>query len=292
MDLKFYSYEELDINIDPVTNTKVIIFDIDVGWTTLKDMDIIEKFVKQSNSRSSLFTKSVFIRLVDQFEHQGSNEIYLIMRKISTDYNIPIIRTYDVNYYDLPNQLDYIPYPYIEDDEITRNTRVANRVILSGASVKGIYPMREKLYEISNGSCLIETLDHPGYSGRYWSSGKIGNDYIDKLSHYYFMICTTCNESYELLKYIECAEAGCIPVGEIPNSLKGTEAENYIIQVPDSALINGDEFDKWFSDISLNTDYHRISTSYRRCIKEMRDKNKIKDNLLNIINNEIYKRSK
>ena len=147
--------------------------------------------------------------------------------------------------------------------------------------------MREKLYSIQDSSKYIDKLGHPGYSGKHWNDGKIGKSYLKELSKYTYMACTTCNEGYELLKYIECAEIGSVPIGEVPPSLVGTEAEKYIIKIPDEVLVNNTEFDKWFSNINIDTKY--TANKYRECIKDLRSKDRLKSNLLNNLNkNEIY----
>lgn len=277
MDLNFITYNELP---DIVTSGRYFILDISVGWTTSEDMDLIEKFINKVNK------KNVSIRLVDQFSHQRDKEVYLRMMKLSIDHGIPIIGTYEVNYYDLDVEL-ILPYPYLESEEVHKPSRYRNlnRLILTGADVKGIYPTREKLYGISSHSGIIDTLRHPGYSGKGWNTGKIGNGYMRLLSNYSFMACTTCVEDYELLKYIECAEVGCIPVGDIPSSLK-CELWRYIIEIPREALNSAIEFDNWFSEMSRSCDIYRISASYRSIIKMMRGKELLEDRLLNYINSK------
>jgi hypothetical protein len=277
MDLNFITYDELRW-MD--SKSLYFIIDISAGWTTSEDMDIIEEFVDRIPS------KRMSIRLVDQFEHQRDTDTYLRMAKMSIDYCIPIIGTYDVDYYDLDVEL-IIPYPYLDNEEIKVpiNERILSSAILTGANVKGIYPMRETLYSISYDSERINTISHPGYSGKGWKTGIIGENYLKSLSKYMFMICTTCNESYELLKYIECAEVGCIPVGDIPSSLK-CELWRYIIEIPREALNSAIEFDNWFSEMSRSCDIYRISASYRSIIKMMRGKELLKDRLLNYINSK------
>lgn len=281
MDLNFITYDKLS-NIE--SRSLYFIIDISAGWTTSEDMDIIEEFVSRTSS------KRLSIRLVDQFEHQRNTDTYLRMAKISIDHCIPIIGTYDVDYYDLDVAL-VLPYPYLDNEVVKTptNDRILSSTILTGANVKGIYPMREKLYSIADNSECIDTINHPGYSGRGWKNGVIGENYLKSLSRYVFMICTTCNENYELLKYIECAEAGCIPIGEIPNSLKGTEGEKYFIEIPNEVLESPRSFDIWFLNTKNKTDCHRYSVSYRNYIKSVRDKNLLKDRLLTYVNNKYGK---
>ena len=98
------------------------------------------------------------------------------------------------------------------------------------------------------------------------------------------MACTTCIEGYELLKYIECAEAGCIPIGEVPPSLKGTEAEKYIIEIPKNLLNSSEEFNKWFIEMQDRTILKEFSNGYRNAIKDLNDKESLKTLLLSIVN--------
>lgn len=279
MDLDFKTYKFLDSSSDnsiyttgKKLNDYYIIIDISVGWTSSEDMDIIEDFIWCNDNRY------IYIRLVDQFQHQLQSPIYKRMIKLVKNYNIKVIGTYQVNYYNLPVSIT-LPYPYLPEDEI--NTPMSDRItssILTGADIEEIYPMRYKLYNIS-GSEYIEKVYHPGYSGKGWNKGTIGKNYLNLLSSYKYMICTTCTEGYELLKYIECAEAGCVCIGEVPNRYIGTEVENWIIKIPEYAL--GDGFDEWFLSSVINSiDAEEYSKKYRESIKILNNKEDIKSLLL------------
>lgn len=277
MDLRFETYDKLP-TLEP-KNCHIII-DIAAGWTTPEDMDMITDFVYKYKGKIG-----ISFRLVDQFEHQRTSHTYLLMQKLAIDKNVPIIGTYDVDYYGLNVQLT-LPYPYLKSEEMQKHVthRIDDSIILTGADVKGIYPTRESLYSLTDNCNSLTSLRHPGYSGKGWSTGKIGSDYLNMLSNYIFMACTTCNESYELLKYIECAEVGCVPVGDIPKSLKSTEAAKYIIEIPKYAMESSDVFDRWFRHTAMKTDFYRYAASYRRVIKELRNKESLKSKLLNYVN--------
>lgn len=279
MDLRFETYDFLK-SFSPKSGSYHVIIDIAVGWTTSEDMDVIDEFVHRYRRYTG-----ISIRLVDQFEHQRTSEVYLRMQKLVIDENIRVIGTYDVDYYDLNVGL-VLPYPYLESDEVDKHVahRIDDSVILTGADVKGIYPTREKLYSIADECDSIRYVKHPGYSGKGWSNGCIGSSYLNMLSDYIFMVCTTCNESYELLKYIECAEVRCVPIGDIPKSLIGTEAEKYMIEIPNYAMESGEAFSSWFRSMEIKTDFYRYAASYRRVIKEMRNKELLKSRLLNYVN--------
>lgn len=282
MDLKFVGYSQFINSINNNWNYdkgKAIIFDIAVGWTTLDEISEIEDYLKYLRHQDC----KVFFRLVDQFKHQESSDVYTIMKGLSNVYNIPIIGTYQVDYYGL-KVCGVIPYPYLMEEERS-NKDIYDRedsIILTGADIPDIYPLRCSLYNLS--SEYIESINHPGYSGKGWCNGLIGDKYLDKLSKYQFMACTTCIEGYELLKYIECAEAGCIPIGEVPPSLKGTEAEKYIIEIPKNLLNSVEEFNNWFLEMQDRTILKEFSNGYRSAIKDLNDKESLKTLLLSIVN--------
>lgn len=274
MDLEFTTYKELpNIKRD---SGKYVIIDIAVGWTTSEEMDIIDEFIYRYPYRA--------IRLVDQFEHQRTEEVYLRMQKLIIDKNVKLITAYDCDYYDLPVSL-ILPYPYLSEDETGKrlDERMA-KIILTGADVKGIYPLREKLYSFADESKYIDTLKHPGYSGKHWNTGLVGKSYMEHLSKYAFMAVTTCIENYTLLKYVECAECGCVPIGESTKMLNNNKwIKGSIINIPNS-INSASKFDEWFKSEILDDKLLTKSAIYRKEMKKEFDKDELKLKLLNFVN--------
>ena len=283
MDLKFIDYLEF-ITLE-FSSDKVFIIDVSVGWTddllTISLTSKISELIKKKNK--------IYIRLVDQFKYQWYSRIYEWVTGLCEVYKIKIIKTYDCDYNGL-DHLVILPYPYLNEDEFTISDDCEEReknLFLSGADIKDIYPIRCKLYDLSE-DFLIKTLRHPGYSGNHWSKGKIGYEYLKELHNHWFMACTTTHpDKYDLLKYVECAEAGCVCVGEVPKMLEGTEAEKWIIKIPDWSLKGIGIFYEWFNNTLKDLDVELYASEYRRCIKEMRDKEKIKRLLLDSINSDL-----
>lgn len=283
MDLKFIDYLEF-ITLE-FSSDKVFIIDVSVGWTddllTISLTSKISELIKKKNK--------IYIRLVDQFKYQWYSRIYEWVTGLCEVYKIKIIKTYDCNYNGL-DHLVILPYPYLDEDEFTISDDCEEReknLFLSGADISDIYPTRCKLYDLSE-DFLIKTLRHPGYSGNHWSKGKIGYEYLKELHNHWFMACTTTHpDKYDLLKYVECAEAGCVCVGEVPKMLEGTEAEKWIIKIPDWSLKGIGIFNEWFDNTLKDLDVELYASEYRRCIKEMRDKEKIKRLLLDSINSDL-----
>lgn len=283
MDLKFIDYLEF-ITLE-FSSDKVFIIDVSVGWTDdLLIMSLtskISELIKKKNK--------IYIRLVDQFKYQWYSRIYEWVTRLCEVYKIKIIKTYNCDYNGL-DHLVILPYPYLDEDEFIISDDCEEReksLFLSGADIKDIYPIRCKLYDLSE-DFLIKTLRHPGYSGNHWNKGKIGYEYLKELHNHWFMACTTTHpDKYDLLKYVECAEAGCVCVGEVPKMLEGTEAEKWIIKIPDWSLKGIGIFYEWFDNTLKDLDVELYASEYRKCIKEMRDKEKIKRLLLDSINSDL-----
>lgn len=280
MDLKFITYQDLP-KFDKSRDKNFIIIDISAGWTNPEEMDIIEKFL---HKYSGFRNRNIAIRLVDQFEHQKTSDAYLRMQKLVYDLGIKLITAYDCDYYDLPVNL-ILPYPYLPEDETGKrlDERMA-KIILTGADVKGIYPLREKLYSFADESKYIDTLKHPGYSGKHWNTGLVGQAYLDHISKYAFMAVTTCIEDYTLLKYIECAECGCMPIGESTKMLNSNKwIKGCIVNVPDH-IDNAADFDEWFKSEILNDKLFTKSAIYRKEMAREFNRDKLKLKLLNFAN--------
>ena len=282
MDLKFIDYLEF-ITLE-FSSDKVFIIDVSVGWTndllTISLTSKISKLIKKNK---------IYIRLVDQFRYQWYSKVYEWVTGLCDVYKIKIIKTYDCNY----NELDHLvilPYPYLNEDEFIISDDCEEReknLLLSGADISDIYPTRCKLYDLSE-DFLIKTLRHPGYSGNHWDKGKIGYSYLKELHKHWFMACTTTHpDRYDILNYVECAEAGCVCVGEVPKMLEGTEAEKWIIKIPDWSLKGVGIFSEWFDNTLKDLDVELYASEYRKCIKKLRGKEKIKRLLLDSINNDI-----
>lgn len=260
MDLEFKSYEYLS------TNPSHVIIDISAGWTDEVGLRYITSYITNHEG-------IIFIRLVDQFKHQLGSLAYsqLLYLYDKYKYKMSIIGTYHADYYGMKVDL-VLPYPYLEEESIENNwSDRINDPVLTGANIRDIYPMRCKLFDMIGESSHLIRLKHPGYSGKHWNDAIIGEDFIKFLSNHKFMICTTCNEEYELLKYIECAEAGCVCVGQVPKGLKGTKAEDLIIKIPDEVTESAKLFDEWTQDYLMKVD-ESYAHDYKDFIKGARNK--------------------
>ncbi len=177
----------------------------------------------------------------------------------------------------------HLPYAYMQDDEI--NAHMASRkrkVAISGALSKGGYPARWEFYINSRRRLfafnMIAYLSHPGYPdiGLRGKSSTIGTSYIDWLSQYMFMLVTPGRIDYELLKYGECALAGCVPVGILPSSMPSFLP---CISTPDHSLKDVFHILKSISVIEAES----MACEYRKWFRENRNPTRLKEHLKNQI---------
>lgn len=120
-----------------------------------------------------------------------------------------------------------LPYPYDASREIHRNWSTRRRrVFLSGRQNSRLYPLRYVLHRKRAARWLVRMavaeLPHPGYAdiGQTFRHEIIHERYIDYAARFtHFFLCPS-RYSVELMKYVECAYAGCVPIGEPPHSLK------------------------------------------------------------------------
>lgn len=236
---------------------------VDAGWKTEASMLIIEDIIEQCN------TKRVVFRIVDDNPTTYSEHDRRFAENPSL-MNFQLISPYRHVYFDYHNAI-WIPYHYEVNEELTCDfdeyQSRDNIPILTGAIDERIYPTRSMYNKVGK----VARISHPGYSGRCWK-GNVGKDYLNKLHDYKFMVVSTSYHDFELLKYVECAEAGCCPIGEFTRSM--------LITMPD-ALKQLQRFDN-LSKVGLSGPYaHYLAMKYRIYIKTIYSKS----NIINKINN-------
>lgn len=117
-----------------------------------------------------------------------------------------------------------LPYPYQKEKESQRPfTGRKNKILFSGSLARLMYPDRFRFYRKYRRSfwrLKVDTLFHPGYPGKgqKFSHSYVGKSYIERLSEYRFMYLDGSRCNLELMKYSECAYAGCVPVGRAPET--------------------------------------------------------------------------
>ncbi|RWH71795.1 hypothetical protein [Mesorhizobium sp.] len=119
-----------------------------------------------------------------------------------------------------------LPFAYDSSREIDAPLRGrSRRLFLSGANSRELYPVRYALRRRRRWSPLlrhlIHDLEHPGYpeQGKLQRHDITHDRFVALAARFtHFLLCGT-RFNVELMKYVECAYAGSVPVGVPANSL-------------------------------------------------------------------------
>jgi hypothetical protein len=160
----------------------------------------------------------------------------------------------------LKPRLIVLPYPYVPEAEqsLTPDNFAArrDRAVLTGAHSGRKYPQRARIHRLrhilANYRNNFDLLEHPGYPtlGQARRHNLVFDDFLKFIAGYKtFYICPS-RADLEFLKYTECAQAGCAPVG-IPATSMPAAAKELFLDTPTflrsmrqqpAALRNADHF--------------------------------------------------
>lgn len=131
-------------------------------------------------------------------------------------------------------RLAVIPYPYPADVEQATSGEKRPKMLFSGGQHRAVYPFRYQFDRLARWwppvGRHVDVLEHPGYPdiGQEQKHEKVGAKYVAYLAEYAFMFVSPSRCRLEFLKYGECAAAGCLPVGVLPNGLPTDAAEAFV----------------------------------------------------------------
>lgn len=132
------------------------------------------------------------------------------------------------------DRLVVIPYAYPLDVEQPLGGNRKPSVIFSGNQHRAVYPFRYQFAQLAKWwppvRRRVEVLEHPGYPdiGQEQKHEQIGARYVEHLAQYAFMFVSPSRCRLEFLKYGECAAAGCLPLGALPNGLPAEAVEPFV----------------------------------------------------------------
>jgi hypothetical protein len=178
-----------------------------------------------------------------------------------------------------------LPYPYERRREVDRDMATRRRrVFMSGANSANLYPLRVSLRRRRTWNPVlwwaVSDLKHPGYPEFCGKSAHeiVRDRYVNHASgHSHFFLCPTVYE-VELSRYVECAYAGCVPIGQAPTSLRPWIDQYLIPSVGKVAeLVQALMKD----EIELN----ERAAGYRSLMRTLRDPAKLAANLEDQIRN-------
>lgn len=218
-----------------------------MGWTSislkeLKNVDskyiyIVDNRISEQETLelSQLFinnpTVKFILKIVDPFLENFDHFYYLWTCKMITLENVRLLSVYECK--ELTSFISkvsikpiiYAPYPYDQNKEISLKNLNArsNKIIISGSVNSQVYPFRSSIWLKSRKSLsrfLFSVLKHPGYPeihNQDFTHNYVKDNFIKYLSNYKHMLLCGSRCDIELLKFHECAYAGCLPVGNSPS---------------------------------------------------------------------------
>jgi hypothetical protein len=183
-----------------------------------------------------------FFKVVDPYLDNRDDYYYRFLHSISEAKHSYLLSVYEAKELTLElksrftNRYIHLPYPYVKAKEVN-NEQKKNRILISGAINKNIYPYRYQIWKSVTRSFtrffLFYLLKHPGYADLGTTSTAeylvVKDNYIRYLSKYKFMLLCPSRCEIEFLKYLECAYAGCIPVGLSPSSYPNEIKKSFLV---------------------------------------------------------------
>ncbi|MGA2800844.1 MAG: hypothetical protein ABSE97_00500 [Verrucomicrobiota bacterium] len=172
-----------------------------------------------------------------------------------------------------------LPYPYDASKQIDRDFALRKRrVFLSGAQSRKLYPLRHGLRRKRRWNPLarlaVSELRHPGYPdiGERQRHDVVHERYIDHAAGFtHFFLCPS-RYRVELMKYIECGYAGCVPIGDPPNSLKDHVRHCFL-------SYSGRTMELLKAIAAGRREMMEMAAEYRRIMRAMRDPTKLNASL-------------
>lgn len=173
-----------------------------------------------------------FLKIVDPYYDSNiTHHYYQFLSKISCVKNAYLLSVYESKELTselrikFQNRFKHLPYPYLKHKEINVIHK-KNQIIISGSINQNIYPYRYNIWKKVTRSITRLTffaiLNHPGYpeinSQKANTHGIIKAGFIKYLAQFRYMLLCPSRCNIEFLKFNECAYAGCIPVGQAPDS--------------------------------------------------------------------------
>jgi hypothetical protein len=164
-----------------------------------------------------------------------------------------------------------LPFPYDGSQDVERGfADRRRRVFLSGGYGRDLYPLRTKLrrQRLFNplARWLVHDLAHPGYpeNAKKPRHTIMFDRYIAYAAQFtHFFLCPS-RYRVELMKFVECANAGSVPIGEPPDSLKDHVGHCFIAYSGRAAELR--------RAVGADTqDMQARAAEYRRIMRALRD---------------------
>lgn len=165
----------------------------------------------------------------------------------------------------------FLPYPYDRAREVELDLSQRRRqIFLSGAESPRLYPLRHALRVKRQQSWLLKLavheLQHPGYPdlGVQLKHNIVREQFVSYAAGYtHFFLCPSMYRS-EFAKYLECAYAGSVPIGEPPTSLAASVSNCFLTW-------HGTTWELIRTLAARHCDMRERATRYREIVRSLRD---------------------
>jgi hypothetical protein len=268
------------VNYQQIKNYNVIVVDNRIQEN---ELDALKKIIDDNPSIP------FFLKIVDPFYENRGHFYYDFISNMAKWDNVYLLSVYQATEFTkeiselYPNRFITLPYPYLKDKEITNVTHRKNKILLSGAINNVYYPYRYAIWsKITRNLARIffSILRHPGYTELNSTPSSahliIKDDYITYLAKFKYMLLCPTRCMIELLKFNECAYAGCIPVGIPPDSYPGDIKKLFL-------KLRSSHFYSDLLNILLNDRSDHVK-KLRDYLSETRDPDVLNANLITFIN--------
>jgi hypothetical protein len=183
------------------------------------------------------------------------------------------------------NRWAVVPYPYLPWREVGGPlVDRKGKAVLTGSMDAAVYPLRTGVRDLrANDRAIRRQLDllkHPGYAdlGARLSHRRIGAAFIEYLSEYQMMFLCGTRADVELMKYLECAYAGCAPFGTASSSFAPDLADLVLKVSPD--YLKGDLAKVLETEVG---ELQRRASRYREIMRETRSRATVRAALTQLI---------
>lgn len=193
---------------------------------TDEEIDWLRARLRQS------FRRPVFLKIVDPRWEAITERYYQALLSIVRHQQVQLLGPYHkAGLVGLMEEVagrplyHHLPYGYESSREQPLVHPRRRRVFLSGSLSPTIYPARWRIHILSRRHPLawlfVRRLRHPGYPdvGMRQQHDTVGDRFLQAAARYRFMWVDGAAWSLELLRYCECAYAGCVPIGEPASTL-------------------------------------------------------------------------
>ena len=164
-----------------------------------------------------------------------------------------------------------LPFVYDQSREVDRPMQSRRRkVLMSGAVSRRVYPLRHRLIWSRRLHPLaflsVDRLKHPRYPdiGQRQRHAVTHDRFISKAAGYTHLFMCPSVYSVELMKYVECAYAGCVPIGLPPNSLARVVKDSFVTWERGAG-------DLWKSVRIDSLEASERASAYRTSMRALRD---------------------